>query len=177
MTDLPFEITAVDVVGLWSVQASRDHSLDDFTDALFTDADKNASLASGDGRSLLRAWPHQVYLLTDEAHLPIATAPFAAQMTDIADAFCAFDFDDEAAFDFIADYLSADIRQIGSGHHCLRCRLGHYTVLLWWQNRERLHCLVERSLAQSFENYVRHLMTRRSIDRTEFNRQPARVTA
>jgi uncharacterized membrane protein YhdT len=176
MTNHQLQLTSIGIAGLWSVQASRDTTLDDFTAALVADANKNASLALGEGLYLLRAWPHQAYLLTATAGLPAAAIPFETLTTDIADAFCAFSLEGESAFGFIADYLSTDIHESDSGSHCLRCRLGHYTALLWWQDRRCLHLLIDRSLAQSFEDYIGHLLKRRSHGQPEFNIQPARVT-
>ena len=171
MTEPPFRLTAVDIAGLWSIQAGREQSLDDVARALFADADPHTSLALDEGRYLLRAWPHQAYLLTAEAGLPTAAKPCETLITDIADAYCAFNLEGAAAFDFIADYLSADIRDTAPGPQCLRCRLGHYNLLLWWQKRERLQILVERSLAHSFEGYIAQLALRRTDDQDEINRQ------
>ena len=161
MTDAQPVLTAIDLDGLWSAQPDREHGLDAIAAALFDATDHRGKLLGGDGCHLLRAWPHQAYLLTQTPTLPARAEPFSALFTDISDAFRAFRLEGDATIDFLGDYLSADIRREPPTNHCLRCRFGHYAVLLWWQRRERVQLLVERSLAQSFEDDIERLMVRR----------------
>lgn len=154
------EFTALEIASLWVVQPSRETTIGDFAGAVFGDDTGHGRLLIGTGQRLLRPWPHQAYLHGDQASLPAAAGPFAALLTDIADAYCAFRLDGNAAFDFAGLYLSAELAAIHTDHGCLRCRLGHYTVILWWQDRNGLQLLLERSLARSFADYLGLLMTR-----------------
>ena len=166
-TDNEIELTALDLTAMWSIQPGRGISLDDFTAAVFSEQmPGDGRLLTNNGLQLLRPWPHQAYLIADQPALPSTAQPFVTLVTDIADAFCAFRLDGEAAGDFLADYLSADITAAAPKNDCLRCRLGHYTVLLWWQDRVRLQLLVERSLAQSFTEYIKRLLARRQREQS-----------
>ena len=150
----------VEIAALWSVQGNRETSLHDFENTLFGKDANIGSLLRSEPLSLLRLWPHQAYLLSDQQQIPADLQQFASVMTDIADGHCAFRPGGEQAFDFIAAYLSADLATMPAGPACLRCRLGHYVVILWWDDRRELQLLVERSCAQSFADYIDMLMAR-----------------
>jgi len=42
--------------------------------------------------------------------------------------------------------------------------LGHYPVVIWWDDEAELSLLVERSLSQSFQDYLSVLAQRGSIE-------------
>ncbi len=150
----------IDHGGLWSIQGNRETSLADFETALFGASAEVGNLLQGEALCLLRLWPHQAYLRAEQAPLPASVQKYARLVTDLSDGYCEFRLVGELAFDFVADYLSADLAQQSVGPACLRCRLGHFVVILWWDEQRELRLLVERSCAQSFADYIDTLMAR-----------------
>jgi sarcosine oxidase gamma subunit len=157
-TDLIFE--PVEIAALWSIQGSRESSLSNFETALFDASAGIGNMLHSVSLRLLRLWPHQAYLLADNQPLPASVPEFESLMTDISDGYFEFRLSGEQAFSFIANYLSADLAKSDLGSACLRCRLGHYVVILWWEDRHQLQLLIERSYAQSFADYIESLMAR-----------------
>jgi sarcosine oxidase gamma subunit len=156
--DLIFE--PVEITALWSIQGSRETSLPNFEAALFDASAGIGSMLHSAALRWLRLWPHQAYLLADSQPVPVGVHEFESLMTDISDGYCEFRLSGELAFDFIANYLTADLAKSDPGSACLRCRLGHYVVILWWEDRHQLQLLIERSYAQSFADYIESLMAR-----------------
>jgi sarcosine oxidase gamma subunit len=157
-TDLIFE--PVEIAALWSIQGNRESSLSNFETALFDASAGIGSMLHSPALRWLRLWPHQAYLLADNQPVPASVPEFESLMTDISDGYCEFRLSGEQAFDFLANYLTADLAKSDSGSACLRCRLGHYVVILWWEDRHQLQLLIERSYAQSFADYIESLMAR-----------------
>jgi len=156
--DLIFE--PVEIAALWSIQGSRESSLSNFETALFDATAGIGSMLHSASLRWLRLWPHQACLLADIQPVPASAHEFESLMTDISDGYCEFRLSGEQAFDFIANYLTADLAKSDPGSACLRCRLGHYVVILWWEDRHQLQLLIERSYAQSFADYIESLMAR-----------------
>ncbi len=75
--------------------------------------------------------------------------------------FCEFRLGGEQALDFLGSYSSASLTEHGgSAKRSLRCLLGQYPVVLWWDDSANVRLLVERSYAQSFYDYLASLMVR-----------------
>ncbi|MCP4471156.1 MAG: hypothetical protein GY815_10800 [Gammaproteobacteria bacterium] len=65
------------------------------------------------------------------------------------------------ALEFLGSYSSANpADQCVGAKRSLRCLLGQYTVLLWWDDIADIRLLVDRSYAQSFYDYLASLMAR-----------------
>jgi len=146
---------------LWSVQAERKDSLDAFTVAVFATAPRPGEVLQMDSLRLLQLWPHKAYLLSSSPELPRALDDFGGIMTDIGHGFCEFHLGGEHALDFLGSYCSADlVGQCGGERRSLRCLLGPYPILLWWEDIADIRLLVDRSYAQSLYDYLANLMTR-----------------
>jgi sarcosine oxidase gamma subunit len=156
--DLDFE--SIEIAALWSIQGNRESSLSEFEAALFGTSIEIGATVQNETLRLLRLWPHQAYLLATDQSLPASIRKHDTLMTDISDAYCRFRLGGEHAFEFIANYLSTDLLKVDAHSACLRCRLGHYVVLLWWDDRHQLQLLLERSVAQSFADYIETLKAR-----------------
>jgi hypothetical protein len=156
--DLDFE--SIEIAALWSIQGNRESSLSEFETALFGASIEVGATVHNSSLRLLRLWPHQAYLLATDQSLPASIRDYDALLTDISDTFCGFRLSGEHAFGFLANYLSADLLSIDADSACLRCRLGQYVVILWWDDRQQLHLFLERSLTQSFADYIETLMAR-----------------
>jgi sarcosine oxidase gamma subunit len=157
-TNLIFE--PIEIAALWSIQGSRESSLSNFETALFDASAGIGNMLHSAALRWLRLWPHQAYLLADKQPIPASVHEFEPLMTDISAGYCEFRLSGGQAFDFIANYLTADLAKSDPGSACLRCRLGHYVVILWWEDRHQLQLLIERSYAQSFADYIESLMAR-----------------
>ncbi len=146
---------------LWSVQPGHQASLNAFTEAVFGDATRPGEVLQADSMRLLQLWPHKAWLLSSNAQLPHAVDDFSSIMTDIGHGFCEFRLRGEHALDFLGSYSSANpTDQSGGTRRSLRCLLGQYPVVLWWEDSADIRLLIERSYAQSFYDYLASLMAR-----------------
>jgi hypothetical protein len=153
-------LDTVEIAGLWSLQGNRTNPLADLVNSLFaTDAQLGKPLQSA-RLCLLPLWPHQAYLQSRQAITPTLPGKLESLLTDIAHGYCQFRLHGEQSFDFVASYLSTDIAALRDTATCRRCRLGQYTVILWWGDQQDIHFLLERSYAQSFADHIDSLIAR-----------------
>jgi sarcosine oxidase gamma subunit len=92
---------------------------------------------SGDGL-LLRFWPDRCWVIGAVAALPAGLA-----LTGISHGQTVLCLRGVEALHFVAKYASADLL------------VGPYDVTLWWETTRHLCLAVERSLAQSFVDFLR----------------------
>jgi len=146
---------------LWSIQAKRQDNLDAFAVAVFATAPRPGVVLQMESLRLIQLWPHKAYLLSSTPELPRAVGDFSGIMTDIGHGFCEFRLGGEHALDFLGNYCSTDLAsQCGGERRSLRCLLGQYPILLWWDDIADVRLLVDRSYAQSFYDYLGNLMAR-----------------
>lgn len=150
----------LDIAGMWSLQGNRGTPLADLVRALFGASARCGDMLHSDGLRLLALSPHQACLLSGRPQSPPQAAGSEALMTDIAHGYRQFRVEGTQAFAFVASYVSADIAPLRERAACLRCRLGQYTVMLWWEENHAIHFLLERSYAESFAEYIDVLMAR-----------------
>ena len=146
---------------LWSVQTDHSGSLSDFTGAVFGSTPRSGEVLKMDSLRLLSLWPHKAWLLSSNTQLPRTVDGFGDIMTDIGHGFCEFRLGGEQALDFLGSYCSANpAEQSGGAIRCLRCLLGQYQVVLWWEDNADIRLLVDRSYARSFYDYLASLLAR-----------------
>jgi len=146
---------------VWSVQPDHRGNLNAFTETVFNTAPRSGEVLKMDSLRLLYLWPHKAWLLSSSAQLPRAVDDFSAIMTDIGHGYCEFRLCGEHALDFLGSYSSTNpAEQCGDLQRSLRCLLGQYQVLLWWDECDDIRLLVERSYARSFYDYLASLMAR-----------------
>jgi sarcosine oxidase gamma subunit len=150
----------VEITGLWSLQGNRKTRLADLVSALFTTTAQFGKPLRSEKLRLLPLWPQQAYLLSAKVTLPAAARKFEPLLTDISHGYYQFRLGGEQAFDFVSNYVSVDIAALRDAAACLRCRLGQYTVILWWDDHQHIHLLLERSYAQSFTEHIDALISR-----------------
>ena len=110
---------------------------------------------------LLQLWPHKLYLLSDVSELAAEFSVFESMITDIRHGFCELSLGGKNVFDFIKLYLSTDLNATRiSESKQLRCLLGQYQIIMWWDDIEDIRLIIDRSYAQSLRNYLVHLMQR-----------------
>jgi sarcosine oxidase gamma subunit len=147
---------------LWSVQPSRRQSLSEFAQAVFNTGLRSGEMLARESTRLIHLWPHKAYLLSDQATLPTPADPFAAILTDISHGYCELSITGELALLFVNSYTTANLTAPDTSNSCnLRCQFGQYSVLLWWDDSTDIRLLLDRSYAQSFRDYVEHLIRRR----------------
>jgi sarcosine oxidase gamma subunit len=146
---------------LWSVQASQKHSLSDFALAMFGTDLEDAAMRNRESLRLIHLWPHKAFVLSDQATLPTSADSFASLITDISHGFCELSLRGQAALQFVNSYCTADlIAGQASSQGNVRCRFGQYHVVVWWNDRSDMRLILDRSYAQSFRDYIVHLMQR-----------------
>lgn len=146
---------------LWSLQPGRRGNLNAFTQALFGAAPQPGEVLRKDSLRLLCLWPHKAWLLASSTGPRGPLDHFGDIATDIGHGYCEFSLGGEHALGFLGSYCSADpAERCGGERRSLRCLLGQYPVVLWWDNIDDIRILVERSHALSFHDYVEGLMAR-----------------
>lgn len=146
---------------VWSVQADRRGNLIAFTEAVFNATPRSGEVLKMDSLRLLQLWPHKAWLLSSSAQLPRTVDDFNAILTDIGHGYCEFSLCGEHALGFLGSYSSTNpAQQCGGAKRSLRCLLGQYQVLLWWDEFDDIRLLVEHSYARSFSDYLASLMAR-----------------
>ena len=159
MADLSLKKMAI--AGLWSVRSTANQDLNSFSNVVFSQEINIGEMITVDALRLIRVWPQAAYLLSGEEILPGSVSGFETMVTDIAHGFCQLSIAGDEAVAFLNDYSYADINQkkIMSGR-TIRTALGHYQTLMWWDDPTDIRILVDRSYAQSFGDYLHHLLQR-----------------
>lgn len=146
---------------LWSIQANREHSLSVITQTLFHETAQFGSMLTTDSLRLIQLWPHKAYLLAAQPSLPGGLQEFTSMVTDISHGFCELSFVGDQAFELLNSHTSADLKHAQVARTCnLRCLLGQYQIILWWDLVSDIHILIDRSYAQSFCDYLEQLRRR-----------------
>lgn len=147
--------------GLWSIRSSASHDLNSFAMSVF-DQDLNfGEMITFDNLRLIQLWPQAAYLISAGDSLPDTAYEFESLITDIGHGFCDLVLSGDGALAFLNDYSSADLdQQIVSNNRTVRTSLGHFQILLWWDEASNIHILVDRSYAQSFTDYIGHITSR-----------------
>ena len=153
-------LNEVGIQGLWSFQPDRDHDLDSITGVLFPESTGAVTMLGDEALRLFKLWPHKAYLLSAESSLPGTLADRAAMITDISHGFCELSLTGTTALEFLNSYTSVDLDPRVEANRCLRCQLGHYPIIFWWDDVSEIHMLVDRSYTQSFCDYLETLSLR-----------------
>lgn len=103
----------------------------------------------------LRHWPGHVWVIGKNL-------PRTDDAVDVSHGHAVLRLRGPGALHFLADYTSADLRATDIRNAgTVRCALGPYAVLMWWDITRDMHIVVERSLAQSLVDHLKLLVRRR----------------
>ncbi len=145
----------------WSIQTGRDQGLDSFSQALFGQPTAIGTMRGDETLRLIRLWPHQALLLSTNPVLPAAAKEMADMASEVGHGICELGLAGADARAFLSSYVSVDLAAAGiSAAGCVRCLLGHYPIMLWWDEIHDIRILTERSLAQSFCDQLQQLALR-----------------
>ena len=104
---------------------------------------------------MVRHWPRHMWLIGE--HL----APTDG-VIDISHGYAVLRLRGPGALLFLADYTSADLRSFSvRSAGTVRCALGPYAVVLWWDITRDIRIAIERSIAQSLVDHLKLLVQRR----------------
>lgn len=157
----PPQIDQQAINGLWSIHANASHDINHFSNDLFNRDIDFGEMIAVDNLKLIQLWPGAAYLFSEHPELPAIASIFKNMITDISHGFCTFKLSGESTLTFLNNYCSADLKQPNiNGHQCLRTSMGHYLILLWWDDSTEIHLLINRSYAQSFADYLNVLASR-----------------
>jgi sarcosine oxidase gamma subunit len=149
---------------LWNVQGNAVHSLESFSLRLFDHEIVVGETLTRKGLRLIRLSPHSVYLHSDNNDLPDLDIRFETMLTDVSHGFCDLSLSGEQSFEFLNSYLSVNLNTAPiSEAQVVRAGLGQFETLLWWEQRDTIHMLIDRSYAQSFGDYLNNLSQRWAI--------------
>lgn len=146
---------------LWSIQANREFDLRAFSQAIFAETLQFGKMLSLNSLRLIHLWPHKAYLLSSEITLPEALSEYASMMTDIGHGFCELSLGGRTVLEFLDNYTSVDLMNPNiTRTRNLRCLLGQYQIILWWDDSCDIRILVDRSYVLSFCEYLEQLILR-----------------
>ncbi|MED5391415.1 MAG: hypothetical protein VX977_06575 [Pseudomonadota bacterium] len=162
---LALSLTETKPLGILSVQTNSENDISGFCCSVLGESLELGEMSGGDTLRLIRHWPHKVYLIADGIPLPKIESRYAGLITDISDAFCKLCLAGERSIAFLDQYCLLGLTQ----ENILKMKtaktmLGHYPVVIWWDDEAELSLLVERSLSQSFQDYLSVLAQRGSIE-------------
>lgn len=156
-----FIVTEIEDRFLWSVHANSGQDLLEFTKAVFAETARFGDMLTRDSMRLIQLWPRKSYLLAEQSLLPDMLQEYSSMITDISHGICELSLVSDQALEFLDVHTSANLRdQRISQTRNLRCLLGQYPVILWWNQDSDIRLLVDRSYAQSLRDYLNHLMQR-----------------
>jgi len=159
--DASLPLTEVDIRGLWSIQAGRDHDLNSLAQTIFAETPRFGEMLCKDDLYWFYLWPHKVYLLSTETSPPELPAEVNSMLTDISHGLCELSLTGSNPLEFLNNYTSVDLVTAGNTtKRNLHCLLGQYRIILWWHDITEVHILVDRSYAQSFRDYLDTLFQR-----------------
>lgn len=154
-------LTEVEIRGLWSIQASRDHDLNSLAQAVLAETPRFGEMLCRDALRWIYLWPHKAYLRSTEISPPELPADCSSMLTDISHGFCELSLKGSNPLEFLDNYTSVDLGTAeNTTKRNLRCLLGQYQIILWWDDITEVHILVDRSYAQSFRDYLDTLFQR-----------------
>jgi hypothetical protein len=159
--DLGISIREIENLHLWSIQPDRNQDLPAFGQAIFAEVPRPGEMLGNNSLRLIYLWPHKAYLLSTESALPGPSDDFNSMVTDISHGFCELSLTGNCLLEFLNSYTSANLMDAGiANSRNLRCLLGQYQVILWWDEITNIRILVDRSYAHSFCGYLENLSLR-----------------
>lgn len=161
MPDSDLSVHETNGLHIWSVQSNHLHSLKDYFQEKFSAKLRTGQMLLLDDWRLIQVSPGRAFLITAKPTLPPTSARYETMLTDVSHGYCELCLSGKQSFDFTSLYLSADLNKVASmDTNSLRCRFGQYNCLLYWDDIDQVRILIERSYAQSFRDYLNHLMLR-----------------
>ncbi|MCP4433845.1 MAG: hypothetical protein GY806_22985 [Gammaproteobacteria bacterium] len=159
--DRHLSINEISTRYIWSIQSNHSHNLADYVQQVFKEKPQSGSVLQQNQWRFILLSPSRGFLMSESLALPQADAAYNTLLTDISHGYREFCLTGGQPFEFAGLYVSVDLNNtIDKKTGSLRCRLGQYACLLWWDDNTNLHILVERSYAQSFGEYLNHLLLR-----------------
>ena len=147
--------------GLWSIRSHSIHDLNGFARVVFNQQLKFGEMITAGSLRLIQLWPQAAYLITDELFLPNSASAFDTMVTDIGHGFCEFSLTGVGAPGFLNDYTSVDLNHENiNSNRTVRTILGHFSILLWWDEATDIRILVDRSYALSLLDYLQNIAVR-----------------
>ena len=148
-----------------SVQSNSEHGIPEFCYSMLGEPLGLGQMSGDHTLRLIRHWPHKVYLITDGTRLPKIESRHAGLITDISDGYCKLCLAGERSLAFLDQYCLLGLKQkIILTTRTAKTMLGHYPVIIWWDDEAELSLLIERSLSQSFRDYLSVLAQRGCIE-------------
>ena len=143
-----------------SIQSNREHDVSEFCHSLF-----GIELGFGEmlGNNQLRAirhWPHKVYVISEDSQIPQIESAYAGLITDISDAYCKLTLSGKTALLFLGQSCPLEFRSNVHLKKTVKTLCGKYPIIVWWDSDVELKLLIERSLSQSFRDYLTLLADR-----------------
>ena len=162
---LALSLTESKPPNIFSVQSNSEHGIPEFCYSVLGEPLGLGQMSGGDTLRLIRHWPHKLYLITDGIPLPEIESRHAGLITDISDGYCKLCLAGERSLAFLDQYCLLGLKQkIILTTRTAKTMLGHYPVIIWWDDEAELSLLIERSLSQSFRDYLSVLAQRSCIE-------------
>ena len=85
-------------------------------------------------------------------------------ITDVSDAYRKLTLTGETALQFLDQYSPFDFMQNSGLKKTVKTLCGQYPIIVWWDDISEIKLLIERSLSESYRDYLSVLANRFCFD-------------
>jgi heterotetrameric sarcosine oxidase gamma subunit len=138
------------------IQPNNQFDLSMFSQSVFSREITMGKMLIDDQLRLIQLSPKSAYLI---GNAPQPLNSFNSMITDISHGYCQLELSGQQAFKFINSYTPAYLNNNNIAQpKTAKTLLGHFNVILWWDSHDKIKLLIDRSYAQSFNNYLHALI-------------------
>lgn len=147
---------------VFEVQFRTMEELDQFCHSIMQRNVGTGEMAIADNILLLRFSPFSTYIVWRQQKLENFKTEHQDHLTDITHGKCALVVQGDSVLDFLGDYCSTDILSVHDRNFgMIKTRFIDYELAIWWDSKDRINLMVDRSYALSFVEFLHSLFTRR----------------
>ncbi len=157
-------LDSMESIEIWSVQSNREHDVSEFCHFILG-IELGVGEMSGDNLlRVLRHWPKKVFAITECSQFPETEPKYADLITDVSDAFRKMTLTGETALQFLHQSSPLEFMQNSGLKRTVKTLCGQYPIIAWWEDTSEVNILIERSLSESYGDYLSVLADRFSFD-------------
>jgi len=149
---------------IWSVQSNREHDVSEFCHSILGIELGVGEMSGNDLLRILRHWPNKVFAITECSQFPQIESKYTDMITDVSDAYRKLTLTGETALQFLDQSSPLDFMQNSGLKKTVKTLCGQYPIIVWWDDISEIKLLIERSLSESYQDYLSVLANRFCFD-------------
>lgn len=155
---------SMESIEIWSVQSNQQHDVSEFCHSIVGNELGVGETSGNELLRVLRHWPKKVYVITDRSQLLQIEPKYADMITDVSDAYCKMTLTGESALQFLDQSSPLEFMQNSRFKKTAKTLCGQYPIIVWWDDNSEIKLLIERSLSESYRDYLSVLADRFCFD-------------